>query len=84
MSEIKTPIIVERFADNGEFSHYELVDTLTGETLWPCEQLEKENAELKKNVSYWKDPVITCGGTIGTLRHELDQLKGIVKKVPVV
>ena len=29
------PTIIERFADNGEHSHWELIDTSTGNVLWP-------------------------------------------------
>jgi hypothetical protein len=28
------PTIVERYADNGEHSHYDLINSDTGETLW--------------------------------------------------
>lgn len=28
------PLIVERFADNGEHSHFELIDLENGELLW--------------------------------------------------
>lgn len=31
---MKEPKVVERFADNGEHSHYELVDVETGNVLW--------------------------------------------------
>ena len=31
---MKEPKVVERFADNGEHSHYELVDAETGNVLW--------------------------------------------------
>lgn len=31
------PLIIENFADNGEFSHYELINPETGETLWTKE-----------------------------------------------
>jgi hypothetical protein len=30
--------IVSKYADNGEFSHYELIDTLTGKVLWMPEK----------------------------------------------
>lgn len=35
---MQKPIIEEMFADNGEHSHWKLIDSSTGETLW--EQLE--------------------------------------------
>ncbi|MEB3150552.1 MAG: hypothetical protein VKL60_16260 [Sphaerospermopsis sp.] len=37
------PTVVERYADNGEHSHWDLIDTDTGETLWTgdTEQLHK-------------------------------------------
>lgn len=28
------PLIIEKFADNGEFSHYELINSENGELLW--------------------------------------------------
>ena len=28
------PLVIEKFADNGEFSHYELINTENGEILW--------------------------------------------------
>jgi hypothetical protein len=28
------PLIIEKFTDNGEFSHYELIDSENGELLW--------------------------------------------------
>lgn len=31
---MKAPIVIERYADNGEHSHYELVDAETHEVLW--------------------------------------------------
>ena len=39
------PTIVERFADNGDHSHYALIDTETGELLW-SEAPEEEIQEL--------------------------------------
>jgi hypothetical protein len=30
----KLPLLVERFTDNGAHSHYDLIDTETGKTLW--------------------------------------------------
>jgi len=32
--ENKPPVIVEIYADNGEHSHFKLIDSETGETLW--------------------------------------------------
>lgn len=31
---MKKPILNEKFADNGEHSHWELIDANTGEVLW--------------------------------------------------
>lgn len=31
---MKKPIVEEVFADNGEHSHWKLIDSATGETLW--------------------------------------------------
>lgn len=36
----EAPTLVERFADNGEHSHWDLVDTDTSETLWSEENLQ--------------------------------------------
>lgn len=30
----KTPIVIEQYADNGEFSHWHLINQETGEVLW--------------------------------------------------
>ena len=40
------PLVIERFADNGEFSHYELINSETGEMLW-TEDEENNFATLK-------------------------------------
>lgn len=43
---MKKPILIERFADNGEHSHWELIDTDTQEVIWiSCD--EKENNKNK-------------------------------------
>lgn len=34
MGEEFKPILYERFNDNGEFSHYELIDNRDGSVLW--------------------------------------------------
>lgn len=31
---MKQPLVIEIYADNGEFSHYALIDIDTGEKLW--------------------------------------------------
>lgn len=36
---MKEPKVIERFADNGEHSHYELIDVETGDILW-SEEME--------------------------------------------
>jgi hypothetical protein len=41
---MEKPIIVERFADNGEHSHYDLIEAETGELLW-SEEAENNNNE---------------------------------------
>jgi hypothetical protein len=43
---MKKPTIVEIFADNGEHSHYALIETETGELLWseaPEEEIQQVN-----------------------------------------
>jgi hypothetical protein len=40
------PIIVERYADNGSFSHYALIQEETGELLW-SEAPEEEIQQVK-------------------------------------
>jgi hypothetical protein len=31
---MKEPIVIEKFADNGEHSHWQLIDSDTGDILW--------------------------------------------------
>lgn len=40
------PILVERYADNGTFSHWALIQEKTGELLW-SEAPEEETQEVK-------------------------------------
>lgn len=40
---MKKPILVERFADNGEHSHWDLIDSETQETMWTGDQELKNN-----------------------------------------
>lgn len=43
---MKKPVIVEKFADNGEHSHWSLVDCETGELLW-SQAPEEEMQQVK-------------------------------------
>lgn len=40
---MKKPILVERFSDNGEHSHWDLIDSETQETIWTGDQELKGN-----------------------------------------
>lgn len=45
---MKKPIIVERFSDNGEHSHWALIDSKTGELIWseaPEEEIQNLNVK---------------------------------------
>lgn len=59
---MKKPIIVERNADNGEFSHYALIDSETQELLW-SEAPEEEVDKVKNNIAL--DCVSKCVGNEG-------------------
>jgi hypothetical protein len=43
---MKKPTIIERFTDNGEHSHYSLIETETGDLLW-SEAPEEETQQVK-------------------------------------
>lgn len=48
---MKKPIIVERYADNGAFSHYALINEETGDLLWseaPKEEMQKIVAQANE------------------------------------
>lgn len=45
-NNMKKPIIVERFADNGEHSHYDLIEVETGELLWSEEPENNSNEPI--------------------------------------
>jgi len=45
------PIIVEQYADNGEFSHWHLIDTQTGCVMWSSFPEESE-AKGQKIISF--------------------------------
>lgn len=40
ISETNSPLVVERFGCNGEHSHWELINSTTGEVLWTQEETE--------------------------------------------
>ncbi len=48
---IEKPIIVEQFADNGEFSHWHLIDPKTGNVMWSSFP-EETLARGQKIISY--------------------------------
>lgn len=62
---MEKPIINEVFADNGEHSHWELINAETGELLW-SEDVEESNirwtgkplTENKKNSDILKDDTL--------------------------
>jgi len=42
MKDIEKPTLVERFADNGEHSHWALVETSSGQEIWHSQGLVNE------------------------------------------
>lgn len=59
---MKKPVVVERFADNGAHSHWELIDADTGAVLW-AEAVQKpasaEKTETVKDVCVCENPKTT-------------------------
>ncbi len=52
------PEVIERYADNGAHSHWELVDGNTGEMLWS----EDEAADMGHNLQQAKVAIPGCTG----------------------
>ena len=48
---MKEPKVIEKFADNGEHSHWKLIDDETGEVLWSEEPKEVKNNALLRLIS---------------------------------
>jgi acyl carrier protein len=48
---MKKPVVIEKFSDNGELSHYELVNPETGEVLWVEEHKYDYEEIVKKIIS---------------------------------
>lgn len=42
---MKKPKVIEKFADNGEHSHYQLVDVESGEVIWSEDPTEANQPE---------------------------------------
>lgn len=59
---MKKPILNEKFADNGEHSHWELIDANTGEVLWEEIDTVLPQADVIKSV---------CKHEGGKMRGEL-------------
>lgn len=58
----KKPIIVEQYADNGEFSHWHLIDPQTGEVLWSSfpEETKARGENIEIDKYSWNVAVDTC------------------------
>jgi hypothetical protein len=48
---MEQPLIVERFSDNGEHSHWEVINSVTGELLWSEDSGESFAVTIKKQLS---------------------------------
>lgn len=68
---MEKPTIVERFADNGEHSHYALIETETGELLW-SEAPEEEMQQVKNlNIpAVVKSVCVKCGKPIADFNKD--------------
>lgn len=55
MSKNRDIMIVERYTDNGELSHHEIIDTKTGECLWTSGEPDESG---RYTVVYQHGPVI--------------------------
>lgn len=77
----KTPILVEQYADNGEFSHLHLIEQETGEVLWssfPKETIAK-GQKIKSIFGGIDNPITDFSvhqSTMGCIRHKTDIMIG--------
>jgi hypothetical protein len=60
---MEKPMIIEVYADNGDLSHYALIDTNTGEKLWSeapeeCKAIGYPVKQVKLPLSSVSDPLI--------------------------
>lgn len=56
ISRINIPKVVRVYADNGEHSHYKLIDIKTGETLWEeAEPIKPVCPECGHDVNYSRE-----------------------------
>ena len=57
---MEKPILVEVFADNGEFSHWKLVNVETGETIWeePEDGVDSHEIQRLKSLISKRDELI--------------------------
>ncbi len=77
---MEKPTIVERFADNGEHSHWELVDTETSVVLWT------ESEEGENPCPHWLTPtkrvvirkIWDSHGTVSDNRH-IEAIRLLIK-----
>lgn len=63
---MKKPIVMEKFTNTGEHSHWELVNAQTGETLW-------EEGRERGTPRYITDIRIGCGAVIDTWHKDYDK-----------
>jgi hypothetical protein len=67
---MKKPTIVEKFADNGEHSHWELINSETSETLW----IEDNRDPLKPIEEFIKEQISLFPKEInGTVKYHYDK-----------
>ena len=59
---MKKPILNEKFADNGEHSHWELIDANTGEVLWGKIDAVLPQADVIKSLPINKCNCERCTG----------------------
>ena len=69
-SNMNKPTLIERFADNGEHSHYELIETETGELLWSEDSEDEINQVKILNIP-------DVGGSVFLTTEEVKDLKRI-------
>jgi hypothetical protein len=79
---MEKPIVIERFTDNGEHSHWELVNS-NGEVLWDSwdtpwsqkQKIEEYESNLKARekelLELLDEYKLKCGGVVENFAHEL-------------
>jgi hypothetical protein len=81
---MKKPLLVERFADNGEHSHWALVEPEDGRLIWseaPGEEIQKVYKEPDDNTPGFKDFSDRLVNKVNEAQEFLDSLTN--PKVPI-